>query len=153
MQMMRVLLAERFALRVRSETCDVPTYELVLARADRRLGPQLTSASVDCAAAERQQASVRCEVDLQGDSFKAVGRPISRIVRTLAQLCGRLVVDKTGLDGIYDAMVRWKPAVSTEGNCASLSAAIEEQLGLKRQGARGQVEVLVIDSVERPRQE
>jgi len=69
---------------------------------------------------------------------------------TLGLLCGRLVIDRTGLDGLYDAAVTWKPDVSADGNCASLSAAMEKQLALKLQSARGQTELLVIESIERP---
>jgi uncharacterized protein (TIGR03435 family) len=145
MQTMRVLLADRFKLRVRLDARELPIYELVLASVDRRLGPQLTSTTVDCAAAERQQGPIRCGVDLQGDSIKVVGRPMSRLVRTLAQLCGRQVIDRTGLDGLYDAAITWKPDVSADANCASLSAALEEQLALKLQSARDQAEVLVIN--------
>jgi len=43
-----------------------------------------------------------------------------------------------------------QPAVSDSG--ATFAAAIEEQLGLKLESSRGPVEVLVIDSVQRPSQ-
>jgi uncharacterized protein (TIGR03435 family) len=47
--MVQTLLADRFKLRVHRETREVPIYALVLARADRRLGPKLQPATFDCA--------------------------------------------------------------------------------------------------------
>src|SRR4030095_9636996 len=48
--MVRTLLAERFKLVIRHESRELPVYALVLARPDGRLGSQLRSSSVDCAA-------------------------------------------------------------------------------------------------------
>jgi uncharacterized protein (TIGR03435 family) len=53
--MLRSLLAERFALMVHFETRELPTYELVLARADGKLGPQLHKSEVDCVAFRASQ--------------------------------------------------------------------------------------------------
>jgi uncharacterized protein (TIGR03435 family) len=148
MQIMRAILSAHFKLAARLETRDAPTYELVLARADGRLGPKLTATQVDCTAADGQQASSPCRFDLEGGSIRAVGRPVSRFVRTLGELCGRPVADKTGLAGLYDVALTWKPGDSST-DCAQLSLAMQEQLGLKL--ARGdQAEVLVISSAERP---
>src|SRR3954469_24303 len=46
--MIRSLLEERFKLKAHMETRELPVYELVLARTDRSLGPQLRPATVDC---------------------------------------------------------------------------------------------------------
>jgi uncharacterized protein (TIGR03435 family) len=48
--MLKSLLADRFRLRARSETREMPILALVIARADGRLGPQLKPATVDCVA-------------------------------------------------------------------------------------------------------
>jgi uncharacterized protein (TIGR03435 family) len=69
----------------------------------------------------------------------------------------RMVLDRTGLKGMFDFEVRWTPenargtAGNTQANDApSIFAALEEQLGLRLETQRGPVEFLVIDSVERP---
>jgi uncharacterized protein (TIGR03435 family) len=46
--MMRTLLADRFALKMHYETREMPVYELVVARADRRLGEKLQPAASEC---------------------------------------------------------------------------------------------------------
>ena len=87
------------------------------------------------------------------------GVPLSNFVRNLGGMTGRFVIDKTGLTGPYDLDLQWTadPAVggppqqsAALGDGASLFAAIQEQLGLKLEAKRGPVEVLVIDSAERP---
>src|SRR5688572_15423889 len=45
--MMRALLADRFKLKVRHDTREVPVYALVMARANGSLGPQLRRSDVD----------------------------------------------------------------------------------------------------------
>ena len=60
---------------------------------------------------------------------------------------------KTGLTGRYDFRLQWTPdGVATAATDAppDLFTAIEEQLGLKLQAAKGPVETLVIDHVEQP---
>ena len=48
--MIKALLAERFKLKVHTESRDLPLYALHLARSDGKLGPQIKTAAVDCAA-------------------------------------------------------------------------------------------------------
>ena len=57
--MLQALLADRFKVVARMETRDAPIYAIVIARPDRRLGPQITRSSTDCTAvlAERQAAA------------------------------------------------------------------------------------------------
>jgi uncharacterized protein (TIGR03435 family) len=74
------------------------------------------------------------------------------LVLNLPGMTGRLVEDKTGLTGVYDFTLHYSaseppPPDSTE---PSLYTALEEQLGLKLEPTKGPVQVLVIDSVERP---
>jgi uncharacterized protein (TIGR03435 family) len=50
LQMVRSLLEDRFKVKVHRETRQLPVYELVVARADGRLGPQLHPSPNDCEA-------------------------------------------------------------------------------------------------------
>jgi len=65
----------------------------------------------------------------------------------------RSVVDRTGFQGLFDVELEWSSDVgggATNGNTHSIFTALQEQLGLRLEPSRGPVEVLVIDSVERP---
>jgi uncharacterized protein (TIGR03435 family) len=76
------------------------------------------------------------------------------------------IVDKVGLKGIYNFELKWSPAPN-EGNFTpnanngfvpspadpsgpTIFTALQEQLGLKLESSKGPVEVLVIDSVQKP---
>jgi uncharacterized protein (TIGR03435 family) len=87
------------------------------------------------------------------------GVELSNFVRNLGGMTGRFVIDKTGLSGPYDLDLQWTPdpaatgappASGAAGDGVSLFAAMQEQLGLKLEAKRAPVEVLVIDSAERP---
>ena len=87
--------------------------------------------------------------------------------RTLAGhfsgIYNRVIIDKTELAGTYDVHLRWErePPANAPGDAptqaapagahaASLFDAMEQQLGLRLESARGPVEYLVVDRVERP---
>ena len=69
----------------------------------------------------------------------------------------RMVVDRTGLSGRYDFLLRWTPEEELGGNAAlpdsiggSIFTALQEQLGLKLAPQKAPVDVLVIDHIDRP---
>ena len=66
------------------------------------------------------------------------------------ELGGRTVIDKTGLAGTYDCEATWSRA---EGSGPSFFTAIQEQMGLKLEPAKGLVETVVVEHVERPSSE
>ena len=93
----------------------------------------------------------------------------AELIRMLAAAMGRPVLDRTGFTGEFDVQLSFTPDESTMGlpgargprdvggpqlatdpDRPTLFAALQEQLGLKLVTAKGPVEVLVIDHVERP---
>ena len=84
---------------------------------------------------------------------------MSQLADRLSTMLGRTVVDKTGLTGVYDIDVRFAPDPAlqqlpagppADANGASIFTAMQEQLGLKLQAGKGPVEVIVVDSAEKP---
>jgi uncharacterized protein (TIGR03435 family) len=172
--MLRTLLADRFKLVIRNETREMPIYALTLARTDGRVGPQLRSSNTDCAAifaaakakGEAPQPTTNgrptCGTRTTRGNMMTTGVAMSDLARNLAPFAGRPVVDKTGLSGVYDLDLAWTPEQGPAGpegtQCPAASSsdgvalftAVQEQLGLKLDAQRGQVDVLVIDSVQRP---
>jgi uncharacterized protein (TIGR03435 family) len=72
------------------------------------------------------------------------------------RILGRIVVDKTGLDGRYELSLKWAldDAAGTGATNAdtgpSIFTPIQEPLGLKLQSGKGPVPMLVIDHIELP---
>ena len=96
------------------------------------------------------------------------GQSLEVMVALLKQLTGRMIVDKTGLKGLYDFdiqidMQTMLAAASSLGvnlpinttnlppsEGPSLLTALQEQLGLKLDARRATVDVMVVDSVDKP---
>lgn len=89
--------------------------------------------------------------------------PISEIVPVLSNMLRRKVIDRTGLTGLFDIELHFVPDDNTpllpppppEGTASdamspSIFSALPEQLGLRLEAAKGPVEVIVIDHIERP---
>jgi len=64
----------------------------------------------------------------------------------------RPVLDRTGLKASYAFTLKFAPPQSTnpDPDRPQFMTALQEQLGLKLESTRAPVDVLVIDSVERP---
>jgi uncharacterized protein (TIGR03435 family) len=174
--MVQALLADRFQLAVRHGAKELPIYALILARKDGRLGPGLTeSKEGSCTPFDPSRPPQRplpgtaprriCgNSSVNPSRLAAIGVPIVNLVPMLQMVLGRTVVDRTGLTGNFDVSMEWAPDETQamqwppdvprppQSNAAgpSLFAAIQEQLGLKLESAKGPVEVIVIDRAERP---
>ena len=164
-QMLQRLLADRFKLAVHTETREQPVYELTMASADGRLGPRMSAAKIDCMAlmiaAGRGNGAMpptsQCGGSGGSGRISMRGAIMPSFVRSLSGLTGRIVQDRTGLAGGFDFDLDFAPESATASessapaaNGASLFTALEEQLGLKLRPTRVQVQVVVIDRVERP---
>lgn len=164
---LRQLLADRFKLTVHRETRAVPSYQLVLARADGRLGPGLRRSSTDCAQPSAAAENVRSPCGFQSFPGKTSGRvPIGDLARRVLPTGvgdGRPIEDKTGLQGTFEFTLEWTPdaaaparppdappAPPIDPNGSSFVTALREQLGLKLEPRTGSIDVLVVDRAERP---
>ena len=76
-------------------------------------------------------------------------------VNMLVNEIGHPVIDKTGFQGLYDIRMKWAPDTPTPTGTAPptepyIFTAIAEQLGLRLVSTKGPVDVIVIDSAEKP---
>jgi uncharacterized protein (TIGR03435 family) len=173
-RMLQAMLADRMKLATHVEKRIVPMFELVLARADGTLGPNLSRSSLDCTtapvgppAAARETPSSAGDASTCGNratlmSFSGTGIPLDRLIRLIiAPRVRRLVVDRTGLAGTFNISLRFRGPEPSPGSIAAgplptdldlapIETAIQEQLGLKLQPIREPADVLVIDNIERP---
>ena len=185
--MMQAMLIERFKLQAHLETREMPLYNLVLLRADGRLGAGLKPTAADCEAMRKERAAgggepagparritnmdeiVPCSqrgfFAPQGATINASGLTLEQIATTLSTYADRIVLNKTGLTGEYDMLLKFRPeaagpmgglapplstSADPSSDLATLRIAAEEQLGLRLESARGPVQLLVIDSISLP---
>ena len=123
--MIENLLKDRFKLVTHRETRELPVYNLVLSRSDRRLGPAFKESSAECQAeltarldAARRGAPMpttppadadcgRVQLGLGTVSMK--GTQMVPLANFLVQIVGRPVIDRTGLSSFYDLTLKWAP--------------------------------------------
>jgi uncharacterized protein (TIGR03435 family) len=169
--LLRQLLADRFKLRIRRERRELPVFALLMARDDRRPGPNLTGVTVDCAvykdAFNRLQSGPRPEpgVPLQPTTCDTLTRSgpqgthvvgkaveLSTLARMLTSYFDAPVLDRTGLSGQYDYELKFvpDPLLTPTADAVSLATALREQLGLRVERRQEPQDVLVIESAERP---
>jgi uncharacterized protein (TIGR03435 family) len=139
----------------------------MLARADRKLGPNMQPAKADCDALRTEsEAAARsgrpspypprtetwtpCGLRTAPGRIVSGGYGFAEFMRELSVRSGRQVVDRTGLEGKWDFFVTFAPEGSTDSDAPQLFTALQEQLGLKLESARAPVNVLVIDRLEHP---
>ncbi len=134
--MVRALLEERFQLRIRRETKEMPVLALVVAKS----GPKIKPHPPDSTEVEMRA--------LQG-SWSLKNVDLASVVNRLSRQLGKTVIDRTNLKGKYDLRLEWARDDADDSH-ASIFTAIQEQLGLKLESAVGPVEILVVDHVDRP---
>jgi len=129
--MLQSLLAERFNLKMHSETRQLPVYSLVVAKSGSRLQPD-----------DAPGTSSSGPTLLRGIMDTAA------IAHNLTSTLRRNVIDNTGLKGTYKFSLTWALEEQTDG--PSIFTAIQEQLGLKLESAKGPVQVFIIDRAALP---
>ncbi len=171
--MVQSLLADRFELRVKHETRELPVYALVVAKNGPKFQeskPGDTSPSGIKALDGWEHSGLRITVLTGETRIRGGGVPMASLAAMLSQQLGRTVLDQTGLKGNYNFTLNWTPdeyhaamykgadggnpgpdnAPPPESSGPSIFTAIQEQLGLKLVSTKGPAEVIVIDHIERP---
>jgi uncharacterized protein (TIGR03435 family) len=171
--MLQALLEDRFKLKIHRETREIPVYVLTVAKSGVKLRPLEEGA---CTPSDPFQLPAPTDKNFAEAIFKTCGT--ARITRTaggmvatafhgmsldqasreLTRRLDRPVINRTGIPGLFDLHLEFSPDQATPGFPASddppggpsIFTALQEQLGLKLEPAKGPGEFLVVDSVERP---
>ena len=155
--MLRALLAERFQLTVHREIKEVPVYDMVAAKN----GPKLQNAAGDRECQGIPVGSTACAGRFTGGmrlGLEGKAVDLSELAQFLSAIADRPVRDKTGIMGLFDIKTTpFKPGPGSlvEGNAdpetlPTIFTMLPEQLGLRLVPSKAPVEVLVIDSVQKP---
>jgi len=152
--MLQSLLEDRFKLVVRHETKELPIYELTVGKSGSKLKAGACTPRDPNSPPPRQRPT-DCGFSLMDNNMiRATQIDMERFIPMLTFWVKRTVVDKTGFKGTFDVDLKWNPDEATANPTAdtapSIFTALQEQLGLKLESAKGPVEVLVIDSVQKP---
>ena len=139
-----LLLADRFHLKVHIEPKIMPTYDLVVAKG----GPKVKLS-------QEELKDSNWNINGEDTSFvlTSKGASMADLAAALSDEVHRQVNDKTGLTGHADITLKWSDDVAAQQggpDVISIFTAIQDQLGLKLESAKGPVDTLVIDHVEMP---
>ncbi len=144
---MKAVLHDRFGLVLRSETRELPIYNLVQAKGGHKLSSHDPS---------KRGPSMNLNGNGPGKDMQLIGVDITPkyLAQSLANMLHRPVVDETHLDGQYDFRASFTPDMeATQSDVTSggsLFTSLTDQLGLKLESARGPVQVYVIEKIEQP---
>ena len=154
-QMLQTLLTERFRMSSHRELKPQPIFALVVAKNGPRLAKAKTDTCTDSTMA-RPCGGFRIanRSSMWGDTVT-----VKQLAEELTYMMQRKVLDKTGIQGLYDIKVDWTPEhfgpepgaeVKPDEANATLFTSIQEQLGLKLQSEKAPVETIVVERVSRP---
>jgi uncharacterized protein (TIGR03435 family) len=158
--MMQGLLAERFKLKAHWEMREGDVYNLVVAKGGPKLG---AAGSLALSAEEKERygdhpapAIAQLGCNSEGCIFIGHGCTMGQLVGILPGEFPGQVFDKTGLTGKYDFVLKYMGGRVQDrppddmNPTPPMDRALQEELGLKVETAKGPVKVLVIDHVEKP---
>lgn len=124
------LLEQRFKLKFHREVKQVSGLALVVGKGGLKLAP--TEGGSD-------------NFQMGNGVFQGKNVPIGRIAGLLTAVTRQVVVDGTGLKGTYDFSIDLQ-----EYQGVSLPTVIQERMGLTLESRKVELQVIVIDHIERP---
>lgn len=138
--MLRTLLEDRFKLAVHMESKEMPGYALVVAKGGFKLKPVEPAGGSSTNTNEVERVL----------TLTVKHTSIAQLTDLLGRELRQMVVDKTGIEGVYDFQMKWtNDDQNTDTSVASLFTALQDTLGLKLQAAKVPVPIVVVDHVER----
>lgn len=167
---MQALFEDRFKLKIHRETRQGPVYELTVAKGVSKLKPFQEGSCVPLPSSPPftplQPGQAYCQLAVSpAGSIDIEGSGLTDLSGLLGLILDRPVIDKTGIAGKFNIHLRFSQeglaagnsgdagrvaAAAVDPNGATVFTAVQEQLGLRLVPAKGPIDVLVIDHVERP---
>jgi uncharacterized protein (TIGR03435 family) len=146
--MLQPLLADRLKLKIHHESRDFPVFLLVVDKGGLKLHESTPSDAGNLG------FGIDCTFRNGAGSLTAQGCQASSLTGLLQSAAGRIILDRTGLTGHYNIELHWArddaPVDSSVESGPSIFTALHEQLGLKLEPSTAPLDVLVIDSAEKP---
>jgi len=160
MNMLQVLVEDRFKLAFHRDKKELPVYLLTIGKN----GPAL--AARDCITRESNVPTATNAPDSSfcgylsfgnGNTIRATSIRMGSFADVLTNILKRKVIDTTGFESAFDVSLNYSSDLLPNDNTLvpadltpSIFTALQEQLGLKLESGKRPVDVLVIDHVERP---
>lgn len=151
-RMLQTLLAERFQLKLHTETKEKPVYALIAGKNGSKLKENPSGNGV-----------TRFNRSGRDVTLVFTGTPIDSLINQFPRMPGidRPVLDETGLTGKYDFQFRLTDVQlgmrveqngipAADADSATVFTALQDQLGLKLEPRKAPIQIFVIDHVEKP---
>jgi uncharacterized protein (TIGR03435 family) len=150
MLMLQTLLEDRFKVKVHRDTKQDTVYDLVVAKNGSKL--QKSTGGDDQRPFVGLGRDCPCDFNKPATAMYMKGQraTVGLFAERLEGTLGHPVRDKTGLAGDFDFVVHYSGDDSQPDSGPSIFTAVQEQLGLKLEAAKGPVEILVVDHAEKP---
>lgn len=142
-KMLQALLIDRFQLKYHRESKEGMIY--LLARGTKNLKLQDAKNKTLFPWAGALRGGV-----FSGDGLAGINESMADLAKRLGRYLGHLVLDKTGLTGSYDFRIEYTTADGSRPDVISSIISCLQDLGLKLEASRGQMDTIVIDSAARP---
>jgi uncharacterized protein (TIGR03435 family) len=152
-RMMQALLADRLKLKVHFETREISIFALVVAKGGLKMHESKDGDTyANGLKGSDSKAFGRGAFMVGNGKITAQGMSMDALAGQLAATTSHIVSNKTGLTGVYDFTLKFSDDLDAkmDSSAPSFYTALQEQLGLKLESAKGPVDVLVIDHAERP---
>ncbi len=134
------LLADRYHFKFHTISKEFPGYALVTAKNGSKLTPHTGSGGPGTSS--------------NGNARKITSSGTAVSMADFADFLSRRidqpVVDDTGLKGIFDFKLEWSKDDTGEATAPLIFTALQDQLGLRLEARKVPMEVIVVDSVDKP---
>ncbi len=152
-KMVQLLLADRFHLAAHRESRELPVYELVAAKGGVKFSPVKDG--------PKNIVDSNSRAGIVSMKITNSSHAMNDLAEMLYSYAGRVVLDRTGLSGVYSISLTFTSEDSRSGvpdtettssidGGVSVFTALKEQLGLELKSSKGPVEVMVVDHMDPP---